>query len=842
MPRQKIDYGIDLGTTNSEIARVDNGEITVFRHQGHHGQTPIMPSCISFTRKGQMFVGDKAYGRQFSGKKKDRKNTFAEFKRAMGSDDVYHSSHTNKSYTPEELSAEILKRLKLSVKDEEFSSAVITVPADFDQVQIEATRRAAELAGFDYCELLQEPIAASLAFFKDQQNIDGIWLVFDLGGGTFDAALLKMGDGIMEVVDHAGDNHLGGKNMDWLIVDEIIIPHLKNNFSIEEILNDENSFKDLRYAWKPCAEGAKIELTEQPSCIIEPDDPICEDDDGNKIDTAIKIDRSEFEDLISPLVDRAIGISKELLKRKGLSNSNLTTVLMIGGPTYIPFLRSKVKKELYENINVTIDPMTAVVRGAALFASTKRIAAQKQKRDYSKIQLTLAYPDTTAETEVALGIKVDKEKTAGAIPPKVFAETTRNDKIWTSGRIELEAGVGIVQLHLIENSTNGFLVQLFDETGNNLECEPNSISILQGIKIAPPPLPHDIGVSAIVKGPESEEEMVPILSKGTSLPAVGKKTFTAPKNLRPGNSSDVLKIIVWEGRGRTRPIRNVHMGEVVISGDKLPSLLPEGSEVEVTIRLDESRRAKTSAYLSYLDETIEEEVMDPNFKRSSISTDELSCQINAEENRLDDLQEKSWEIDEINDNDLNEVENGLNELGELNEKGRGDPDRGREVQKRLNELAAKLDEIEKSIKWPQRKNELKEELEKTEQVIDRFGKEKEERILSRLKPEAEKAIELKNIKRAKDIKDKLLELKYGILFREPGYWVSVLKSINESFDEIQWSDRSKAKSLVNKGAELLAGGQFSDEIKDIVWDLWDLMPDESDRKKTKAPRTDILHY
>ena len=85
-------------------------------------------------------------------------------------------------------------------------------------------------------------------------------------------------------------------------------------------------------------------------------------------------------------------------------------------------------------------------------------------------------------------------------------------------------------------------------------------------------------------------------------------------------------------------------------------------------------------------------------------------------------------------------------------------------------------------------------------------------------------------------------MKYGILFREPGYWVSVLKSINESFDEIQWSDRSKAKSLVNKGAELLAGGQFSDEIKDIVWDLWDLMPDESDREKTKAPRTDIPHY
>jgi len=132
-------------------------------------------------------------------------------------------------------------------------------------------------------------------------------------------------------------------------------------------------------------------------------------------------------------------------------------------------------------------------------------------------------------------------------------------------------------------------------------------------------------------------------------------------------------------------------------------------------------------------------------------------------------------------------------------------------------------------------------LKATEQVVDRFGDDKAKQILSQLKPEIEKAIELKNVKRAKDVKDKLLQLKLNILFQRKEYWVSVLTNINESFDEIQWSDRSKARDLVDKGSSLLASGQFSDEIKNIVFELWGLMP-KADQEKTKVPRTDIPIY
>ncbi len=838
MSRQTIDYGVDLGTTNSSIARIENGIINIFRHAPF--QKTIMPSCVYFTKRGQMLVGDRAYEALFKSKE-ESENTFSEFKRTMGEDKLYYSSHTERKLTSEELSAEVLKQLKLAVKDEEFSSVVITVPADFDQVQIEATRRAAIIAGFQYCELLQEPIAASLAFLSDQKMSQGMWLVFDFGGGTFDAALVRMEDGIMKVVDHAGDNHLGGKNMDWLLVDEVILPRLTQDFQIDNIINDEKTLMEFRKTWKPYAERAKIDLSDQDSCILELDDPRWQDRTGKLIDLPIKIDRLSLEALIEPLIDRAIGISKELIIKAGVQCSDLQTVLMIGGPTYMPLLRSKVKQEICDRIDVKIDPMTAVARGAALFASTKAVPKVVKKQDRSKIQLTLAYPSTTVESEVSLGIKVEGAVDRAAISSGLWVQITRGDSGWATGKIQLKNGVGVVRLHLNVNSSNAFALEMLDSTGNRLECEPNTLTIMQGIKIAQPPLPHDIGISAIVKGSDNEEELVPILKKGTPLPAVDKRSFVIPKNIRPGNKSDIVKIIVWEGKGETRPIRNVHMGEIIISGDKLSSLLPEGSKAEVTIRMDESRRAtKVSVYIPYLDETIEG-VMDADYKLSEITSDELSVQIDAERERFYELQGKMEELNNQNTVNLHEYDSALDDLENLNEKGLGDRDRCREVQKRLNQLAVKLDEIERNIKWPQIVKDAEEELTWAKNAVERFGSEIDEKNLEKLTTELNKAIESKNPKRTDDVVSKITQLKYNILFAQPGYWVSILQNINEHYDEIKWSNRAEARSLLNRGGEIIATGHFSDEVKKIVVSLWNLMP-ESDQERSKIPRTDILHY
>jgi len=221
MARTKIDYGIDLGTTNSAISRMEAGEPVIKKSLDDNKDT--MPSCISFNKKATL-VGEPAF-QQYKSERKEALskgtdfNSFIEFKRTMGTDKKYFSSKQDKQLSSEELSSEVLKKLKSFIQDETINSIVITVPAKFTINQNDATRRAAKLAGFEHCELLQEPIAASLAYGLDSANKDGFWLVFDFGGGTFDAALMKAEDGILKVLDTEGDNYLGGKNLDYAIVD-----------------------------------------------------------------------------------------------------------------------------------------------------------------------------------------------------------------------------------------------------------------------------------------------------------------------------------------------------------------------------------------------------------------------------------------------------------------------------------------------------------------------------------------------------------------------------------------------------------------------------------------------
>ncbi|MCB0782580.1 MAG: Hsp70 family protein, partial [Flavobacteriales bacterium] len=230
MARNRIDYGIDLGTTNSAIARMEQGEPVIKKSDLQHD---TIPSCVGWNRKGIEMVGETAFNQLQSDRLRALKswepvqNIFIEFKRTMGTDKRYAPAALDKDFTSEDLSSGVLKKLKSFVQDENVHAAVITVPAKFTVNQKDATARAAKLAGFDMFELLQEPIAACMAYGLGADNKKGTWVVFDLGGGTFDVALVRSEEGILKVLDTEGDNHLGGKNLDYAIVDKLILPYLK---------------------------------------------------------------------------------------------------------------------------------------------------------------------------------------------------------------------------------------------------------------------------------------------------------------------------------------------------------------------------------------------------------------------------------------------------------------------------------------------------------------------------------------------------------------------------------------------------------------------------------------
>ena len=268
MSRIKIDYGIDLGTTNSAIAKMVQGNVRIIKSEFFQKDT--LPSCVGFMQRRDrsvITVGDEAYSQL----ERDRRMKFAdpnyaseifiEFKRTMGTDKRYSSQVMEKSFSSEELSAEVLKKLKSFELDEKFDAVIVTVPAKFTLNQKDATVNAAKLAGFDYCELMQDPVAASIAFGMESEIKDGFWIVFDFGGGTFDIALMKVEDGIMKVIDTDGDNNLGGKNIDYAIIDEILISYLKENYSIDSVLSDPVRLNDFRNEWKGMIEKAKIELS-----------------------------------------------------------------------------------------------------------------------------------------------------------------------------------------------------------------------------------------------------------------------------------------------------------------------------------------------------------------------------------------------------------------------------------------------------------------------------------------------------------------------------------------------------------------------------------------------------
>ena len=402
MARVKIDYGIDLGTTNSSICRMEKGEPVVIKTDT---LKDTLPSCVSINKKGSIKVGDGAYNTMKSDKRRATKswkaessNTYIEFKRTMGTDAKYACSNIGREYSSEELSSEVLKTLKSFVTDEVFRSVVITVPAKFTVNQTKATIEAAKMAGFDHCELLQEPIAASFAYGLSSEQKNGIWMVFDFGGGTFDAALLKVEDGIMQVFDTAGDNYLGGKDLDAAIVENIIIPYLKENYSIDGILADKEKNAVLRDAMKTYAEDVKNQLSfKESEDILSNLGDLGEDEDGEEIELDLTVSQQQVFDAMRPVFQKAVDVCRDLMKRNNLKGTDLNKLILVGGPTHSPLIRQMLREQITPNVDTSIDPMTAVATGAALFASTKDAEVKQDDIEIGTIKLDIGYESNSVE-------------------------------------------------------------------------------------------------------------------------------------------------------------------------------------------------------------------------------------------------------------------------------------------------------------------------------------------------------------------------------------------------------------------------------------------------------------
>jgi molecular chaperone DnaK len=839
--RNKIDYGIDLGTTNSAIARMENGVPTIKKSDT---LKDTLPSCIHFNKRQDVLVGDTAFNvmkndntKALKTFEKGKTNTFIEFKRTMGTTHNYECSNMSRDFSSEELSAEILKKLKSFIQDENISSIVITVPAKFLNPQKDATINAAKLAGFKHIELLNEPVAAATAYGLDSKNKDGFWLVFDFGGGTFDAALIKAEEGILTVKDTDGDNWLGGKNLDEAIVDQIIIPNLTENFKIDSILNDSDKKEILRSVLKVYAEDAKNQMSfkEKHNIYADSDDLPFQDDDDNDPVINIWLTPQDMENVVAPIFQKAIDITKELIKRNNLKGSDLGALILVGGPTFSPILRRMLKEQITDKVDTTIDPMTAVAKGAALFASTLSVSSEvlEASRDKTKLQLEIKYEATTVEMDEMVNVKVLKEKTTGTFPTKIYADVIRFDGAWASGKKLIGEKATIIEVQLVEGRSNSFDIQVYDEEGNKLESQPNQFSILQGIGVGDmTTLPYHIGIGRHFHT-ESKDLFQPVkgLEKNKKIPATGVinglKTRSA---IRPGMVKDIIRIPIYQGDHNaegTNPLLNNLINEIVISGESLPAMLPEGSDVDITIKVDRSEQMQFSAYFPLLNHTEE------------LQVDIKATKPPTEEELIKEISKAKKAAKKVNADDVSEK---LNSLEEQLENEKGSADGKMKILDGLRKELLKLDSAEKTAEWPKVEQELKDAFYELEDLLEKIkansndedlNMDKVETHVQEYKKNIQHIIQSKDIKAAKELTEEIEGLDRELRNTVTGGGIDRkrLEYHDKEFNNLQWKDKNKARQIINQGLKLITEGKTS-QLKPILHQIWDLRIDPDGERDT----------
>ncbi len=343
--------GIDLGTTNSCVSVIEGGEPVVIANAEGARTTP---SVVGFTKTGERLIGQVAKRQAITNP--DR--TISSIKRHMGTD--YKVEIDGKKYTPQEISAMILAKLKADAESylgEKVTEAVITVPAYFNDSQRQATKDAGAIAGLDVKRIINEPTAASLAYGVDKEEEQKV-MVYDLGGGTFDVSIIEIGDGVTEVLSTAGDTHLGGDDFDQRIIDWLADEFKKENGV------DLRSDKMAAQRLKEAAEKAKIELSGVASTAINL--PFITADATGPKHLDMTLTRAKFNELTADLVERTMGPVRQALKDAGLQPSDLHKVLLVGGSTRIPAVQEAVKNFMHIEPSKGINPDECVAIGAAI--------------------------------------------------------------------------------------------------------------------------------------------------------------------------------------------------------------------------------------------------------------------------------------------------------------------------------------------------------------------------------------------------------------------------------------------------------------------------------------------
>ena len=581
----KYYIGIDLGTTNSAICSYDGTHTRIWKSPE---QNDVTRSAIYVDRRGNRYYGSKAYSQA----PYNPTNSATLFKRFMGTSTKINLEAAHLSLTPEECSAEILKvlygYLPEEIRNDPETATVITVPAAFNQMKKDATMQAARMAGIGKVALMQEPVAAVMSVMRGAHS-EGIFLIYDLGGGTFDVSIAENIKGKVNLLAHGGIEMCGGRDMDRMIFNQVVIPWLLDNFSLPEDFIVNRKYKTFCRVAQWAAEQAKIELSANGSSTIalSESEARTSDEDGNELYLDIDLSREMMDGLIGDLVEDTVKATRETLEKAGLSANDLERIVFVGGPTNYKPLRDRVCEELALPADIDVNPMTAVAEGASIFA---------ESIDWSTANHSRKAANAVARTNVDIAFKYTARVSGDSARVMCMTEhqydgytliITSRDSGWSSGSIPLR-NQAQTTLPLIKNGENTFDVKVLDNYGREVPIGVQRIIITKTLAtIGAIPASHSIGVEMLDRLGGIPVYTI-LIHEGDSLPKRDTVTFRAGQTLKAGSNS-TINIKLWEGNIESPITDNRFIGVLKIAGTDFSSgVIPTGADIECEYEMSDS--------------------------------------------------------------------------------------------------------------------------------------------------------------------------------------------------------------------------------------------------------------
>ena len=772
-------------------------------------------------------------------------NVAVEFKRWMGQKDRKMFPAANREMAAEELSAEVLKAMRHDVERATGSApdaAVVTVPAAFGSLQCDATSRAVALAGFQECVLLQEPIAAAIAYGADPNARDQRWLVYDLGGGTLDVAVMSTRDGQLTVLEHRGDNLLGGKDIDRALVEAHILPAIASSFKLPDEHDAPDAYQLLfrRLLFK--AEEAKIELSTAEQVAVSIFD-VGDDLDGSPIELELTLTRAQLEGALQPIYQRTLRLAGDALSAARLQGSALTRILLVGGPTQMPFLRAALTADLSAPVDYSLDPMTVVARGAALYAaSTERTRgpAQAAPATPGTLSVQLAYEPVSPTMDATIAGKIDAGSATG-LEVRIDSQAG----YWTSGWVPLQNGLFEIDAMLQEGKVCPFYLYVRDPLGETLPVEPNEFSIRHGLVPTSPPLPHTISIE--VMRPNGRVELDPIFGRNMPLPVEKRIQYRANTTLRPGEAGGALAIKLWEGEELTEPDANEWVGNVQITSSMIRLPIPEDSELDLFIRIDTSRLITVEIFVPHLNQHFADSVYlaAQEQRDDADSIAKLTKEVASFIDRLALIDER------LKDLPNPELAESLRELKVRSEdlysdvalaiqnRRLSDPDRSRRFVAAGRDLRMQISGLEQRIgvdrRITERNKELTSTVEQARLTVEEHGEKTDRFEFEMLKRDVEQAAERLDERGVTRAIQELDKLTFRVLARHDWFWRQIFETMEKGDDA--FTNPGAAQLWVAQGERAVREGNGA-ALREAVHKLWSLQTltaAEAGRKRATAP-------